>query len=88
MEGHTLSNSAPDVTDMVAERNEIIPLGKGKEVFDAELYGACMALEVAQTLQQEGPVTVLLDSQAAISRLSHLELGPGQALAARAHKAA
>ena len=47
-----------------------------------------MALEIAQTLLQEGLVTVLLDSQAAISRLRHLEPGPGQALAARAHQAA
>jgi ribonuclease HI len=65
-----------------------IPLGRGKEVFDAELYGACVALEIAQSMLQEGPVTVLLDSQAAISRLRHLEPGPGQALAARAHQAA
>jgi hypothetical protein len=69
-------------------RTQEFPLGKGKEVYDAELYGACAALEIAQSVAQEGPVTVLLDSQAAISRLRHLEPGPGQALAARAHQAA
>ena len=63
-----------------------IPLGLGKEVIDAELVGAYEALELALKTRDQGPVTVLLDSQAAISRLSHL--GPGQGLAARAHGAA
>ena len=43
---------------------------------------------MALRLEEQGPVTVLLDSQAAISRLQHLEPGPGQALAMRAHQAA
>src|SRR3954447_24768441 len=37
-----------------------IPLGRGKEVFDAELYGACEALELAQTLGNNEQVTVFL----------------------------
>ena len=43
---------------------------------------------MALRLEDQGPVTVLVDSQAAISRLEHLEPGPGQALAIRAHRAA
>ena len=65
-----------------------IPLGLGKEVFDAELIGACEALEIALKDGGMGPVTVLLDSQAAISRLRHQRAGPGQGLAVRAHRAA
>jgi ribonuclease HI len=65
-----------------------IPLGLGKEVFDAELIGACEALELALKDRDKGPVTVLLDSQAAISRLQHQRAGPGQGLAIRAHRAA
>ena len=65
-----------------------IPLGIGKEVFDAELIGACEALELALKIRDRGPVTVLLDSQAAISRLRHQGVGPGQGLAIRAHRAA
>jgi Reverse transcriptase-like len=63
-----------------------ISLNKGKEVFDAELQGICEALETAQILGNNGRVTVLLDSQAAISRLQDTELGPGQALTLRAAK--
>ena len=33
-----------------------------KRPFDAELYGACKALELAQEMGGLGPVTVLLDS--------------------------
>jgi ribonuclease HI len=65
-----------------------VPLGLGKEVFDAELVGACEALEIALKDRNRGLVIVLLDSQAAISRLSHLGVGPGQSLAMRAHRAA
>ncbi len=65
-----------------------IPLGKGKEVFDAELTGACRALELARRIRGRGPVTVLIDSQAAINRLRHLGPGPGQYLAIQAHRAA
>jgi hypothetical protein len=39
-----------------------VPLGIGKEVFDAELIGACKALELALKSQDRGPITVLLDS--------------------------
>ncbi|KKA19734.1 hypothetical protein T310_6279, partial [Rasamsonia emersonii CBS 393.64] len=64
------------------------PLGKGKEVFDAELIGACRALELTPRLCGQGPVTILLDSQAAIARLQHRQPGPGQGLAIRAYQAA
>ena len=52
-------------------------MGKGKEVFDAELMGVVKALEMAATAGGLGPITVLLDSQAAIARLRHLQPGPG-----------
>ena len=38
----------------------------GKELFDTKLMEACNALEIALKDQDQGPVTVLLDSQAAI----------------------
>jgi ribonuclease HI len=69
-------------------RTRKFPLGKGKEVYDAEIYGAYAALEIVLRIGGQGPVTVLLDSQAAIARLQHIEPGPGQALALRIHKAA
>ncbi|KAL2008564.1 hypothetical protein VTN00DRAFT_6758 [Thermoascus crustaceus] len=65
-----------------------IPLGAGKEIFDAELVGVCQALHLAQKIRGQGPVTVLLDSRAAIDRLQHQGTGPGQALAMQAHEAA
>jgi ribonuclease HI len=65
-----------------------VPLGIGKEVFDAELIGACEALELALKIRDRGPVMVLLDSQTAISRIRHQGAGPGQGLAIRAHRAA
>ncbi|KAF7128706.1 hypothetical protein CNMCM5793_003557 [Aspergillus hiratsukae] len=65
-----------------------IPLGQGKEVFDAELVGAVQALVLALQWRDRGPVTVLLDSQAAIARLEHTRPGPGQALAQQAHEVA
>jgi hypothetical protein len=69
-------------------KTQEFPLGKGKEVFDAELLRACRALELSKTLQNSGKVTVLLDSQAAITWIQGTEPGPGQALAIRAHEAA
>ena len=69
-------------------RTAEIPLGRSKEVFDAELEGACRALELARTIGESRQVTVLLDSQAAIKRLEHTEPGPGQVFALRAHRAA
>ncbi|KAI9041051.1 uncharacterized protein KD926_007468 [Aspergillus affinis] len=63
-------------------------LGKGHEVFDAEILGVVRALQMAKTVGGQGPVTVLLDSQAAIARLQHTQSGPGQALAVQAHTAA
>ena len=49
--------------------------------------GACRALELALGDRAGGPVTVLLDSTAAIKRLRHREPGPGQHLAIKAHRA-
>jgi hypothetical protein len=46
-----------------------VPLGIGKEVFDAKLIGACKALELALKIRDRGPVMVVLDSQTAISRI-------------------
>lgn len=64
-------------------RTQKIPIGAGHEVFDAELIGICKALELALKVEQKGPVTVLLDSLAAISRIQHRRPGPGQNLAIR-----
>ncbi|ODM18007.1 hypothetical protein SI65_06795 [Aspergillus cristatus] len=61
------------------------PLGKGCEVFDAELLGVVQALQLAEKVGDQRPVTILLDSQAAIARLQHTQSGPGQALAIQAH---
>ena len=63
-------------------------LEKELEVYDAELHGACRALEIAQNLENDGRVTLFLDSQAAIKRLRHVEPGPGQELAIRTQEAA
>jgi hypothetical protein len=54
-----------------------IPLGAGKEVFDAELTGIGHSLKLVRKIDHSGPVTVLLDSQAEIDRLRHLKVGPG-----------
>ena len=64
------------------------PMGKGREVFDAELLGVVQALRAALTMDGRGPVTVLLDSQAAMSRLRHTQAGPVQRLTVQAHAAA
>jgi len=60
-------------------------LGRGYEVFDAELLGVVRALQAAEKVGDQRPVTILLDSQAAIARLRHTQPGPGQALAIQAH---
>ncbi|KAI9035824.1 ribonuclease H family protein [Aspergillus affinis] len=60
----------------------------GYEVFDAELLGVVRALQMAKKVGNQGPVTVLLDFQAAIARLQHTQTGPGQALAVQEHMAA
>jgi ribonuclease HI len=61
------------------------PLGKTKEVFDAELYGLKKALEIAAGRQARNPrikrLVVLSDSQAALKRAATDRLGPGQAIA-------
>lgn len=47
------------------------PLGKEKEVFDAELLGIVQALQLTMKIRSLGLTIVLLDSQVAISRLQH-----------------
>jgi ribonuclease HI len=50
--------------------------------------GVVQGLQVALKMDGSGPVTVLLDSQAAIARLRHTQAGPGQELTIRAHAVA
>jgi hypothetical protein len=69
-----------------AGKHKGLSLEKGKKVFDAKLYGACKALELAQEMETTEPVTVLLDSQSAI--IQHTEPGPGRELALRAQNVA
>jgi len=72
----------------VAWKTKEIPLGKGQEVFEAELLGVVRALQVAGKVGDRRPVTILLDPQAVITRLQrqqHTEPGPDQALAIQAH---
>jgi hypothetical protein len=59
-------------------------MGRGAEVFDAELRGVIEAFRVALQSPETGPITVFLDSRAAISRLQHTRAGPGQGLALQA----
>ncbi len=65
-----------------------IPMGVGKEAYDAELTGVTSALEWAIKRQFQGPIHVFLDSQAAINRLREAYAGGGQEEALRAHSAA
>ena len=66
---------------MVTWKTREFLLGKRHEVFDAEFLGVVQALQVAEKVGDQRPVTMLLDSQAAIARLRHTQPGPGQALA-------
>jgi hypothetical protein len=50
--------------------------------------GVCRALDLAIRIKGRGPVTVLLDSRAAIDRLRHRGIGSGQGLVLRTHEAA
>jgi ribonuclease HI len=61
------------------------PLGSGHEVFDAELLGVIQALRIAKRTSGNKPITILLDSQAAIARLRHTRAGAGQSFALQAH---
>jgi hypothetical protein len=61
---------------------------KGREVFGTELVVAVQALQAAQKMNGSGPITVLLDSQAAIARLRYTQAGSGQELTLRAHAVA
>jgi len=45
------------------------PLGKEYGIFDAELLGVVRALQVTEKVGDQRPVTILLDSQAAIAML-------------------
>jgi ribonuclease HI len=54
----------------------------------SELLGALQALKAAKRMGGSGPITILLDSQAAIARLRHTRAGPGQEFALQAHAAA
>ena len=61
------------------------PLGKTKEVFNAELYKLKKALDIAENKLARNPhfkrLIILSDSQAALKRASTDRLGPGQAIA-------
>lgn len=60
--------------------------GQGtRGVFDAELVGAVQALQTALKMDGNGPITIRLDSQAAIVRVRHSRAGPGQELTLRSH---
>lgn len=63
-------------------------MGKGQEMFDAELLGLASLLEWALERELQGPIYVFLDARNAISRLQLTAPGPGQALALKAHDAA
>lgn len=62
-----------------------IPLGKGYEIFKAELFGVVQELQVAWKVEDQRPATILLDSQATIARLQHTQPGSGHALVIQAH---
>jgi len=53
-------------------------MSKGKEVFHAELAGVVEALQQATPQETASSVTILLDSQTAISRLGRTRTGPGR----------
>ena len=64
-------------------------LGKNKEVFDAVVWVIGWALELLDNRVEEGmDYMIFSDAQAAISRVRHDQMGPGQALAIRAISAA
>jgi len=58
---------------------------RGCEVFDAELLGVVRALQLAEKVGDQIPVSIMLDSQAAIAKLRHIQPGPGQAIVIQAH---
>ena len=64
-------------------------LGKNKEVFNAEVFAIVQALDLLRDRHEQGQrYTIFLDSQAALSRVQHDRMGPGQALARQAISAA
>jgi len=58
-----------DTASSCHRKTQSFPLGKGHEVFDAKLLGVVRALQLAEKVGDQRPVTILLDSQAAITRL-------------------
>ena len=66
-------------------RTRGVYLGNNKEVFDAELFAIGLAMEELNDRRESGRrYTIFSDSQAAISRIQHDRLGPGQTLAVKA----
>lgn len=60
-------------------------MGRNNEVFDTECYAISHALSELKSRGEGGKTyTIFSDSQAALSRVQHDRLGPGQALAVRA----
>lgn len=57
-----------------------LPFGTGQEIFDVELVGAMQALQASLKMDDSVPITVILDSQAAIARLRHTPAGLDQEL--------
>lgn len=52
-------------------------LGRGQEILGAETLGIVQALHLARNIGGWRSVTVIFDSQAAISKLQHTQPGPG-----------
>ena len=63
-----------------------ISLGIEKKIFDTELLEICNALEIALSDNSQRSVTVMLDSQVAITHLNYQEIKQEQHLALRAHQ--
>ena len=60
-------------------------LGKNKEVFNTEVWAICQARRVINERdEEETAYTIFSDAQAAISRVTHNQIGPGQMLAIEA----
>lgn len=64
------------------------PLGLRQEVFNADLLGDVQALKVARRIRINKPITILLDSQEAISRLQHTRACPSRSFALQAYAVA
>jgi hypothetical protein len=72
-----------------AWKSKEIPLGKEKEVFDAELVGVHRALEIAKQLDYRGPLRILCTRfSRSPSTLQNNLPGPGQMWAIEAEELA